>query len=229
MDNCVISFYACAAAVVSSRFSRSAVLFLLEKSSDTIARKKKEHKKAVHEINNDRTTGIQEICVNGQSVFQNVIGKRQQEKEQQSLLILIMQTDDIRHNIADDQIQQRNRHADRDEIGYNRTAVEKEGCQRAEPFSGSAHQVSGQHRDRRDIDIPVKGKTDQEDQRQMYEQRIAFIEQILPHHKVRQKLYCAQSKDRDDIRDLIVLKMDICQVERHHDTKEKDKAVIDKS
>ena len=26
-----------------------------------------------------------------------------------------------------------------------------------------------------------------------------------------------------------VLKMDICQVERHHDTKEKDKAVIDKS
>ena len=140
-----------------------------------------------------------------------------------------MQTDDIRRNIADDQIQQRNRHADRDEIGYNRTAVEKEGCQRAEPFSGSAHQVSGQHRDRRDIDIPVKGKTDQEDQRQMYEQRIAFIEQILPHHKVRQKLYCAQSKDRDDLRDLIVLKMDICQVERHHDTKEKDKAVIDKS
>ena len=65
-------------------------------------------------------------------------------------------------------------------------------------------------------------------ERQMYEQRIAFIEQILPHHKVRQKLYCAQSKDRDDIRDLIVLKMDICQVERHHDTKEKDKAVIDK-
>lgn len=41
MDNCVISFYACAAAVVSSRFSRSAVLFLLEKSSDTIARIKK--------------------------------------------------------------------------------------------------------------------------------------------------------------------------------------------
>ena len=41
MDNCVISFCACAAAVVSSRFSRSAVLFLLEKSSDTIARIKK--------------------------------------------------------------------------------------------------------------------------------------------------------------------------------------------
>lgn len=41
MDNCVISFYACAAAVVSSRFSRSAVLFLLEKSSDTIVRIKK--------------------------------------------------------------------------------------------------------------------------------------------------------------------------------------------
>ena len=224
MDNCVISFYACAAAVVSSRFSRSAVLFLLEKSSDTIARIKKKSTRKL-----SMNTGIQEICVNGQSVFQNVIGKRQQEKEQQSLLILIMQTDDIRRNIADDQIQQRNRHADRDEIGYNRTAVEKEGCQRAEPFSGSAHQVSGQHRDRRDIDIPVKGKTDQEDQRQMYEQRIAFIEQILPHHKVRQKLYCAQSKDRDDIRDLIVLKMDICQVERHHDTKEKDKAVIDKS
>lgn len=41
MDNCVISFCACAAAVVSSRFSRSAVLFLLEKSSDTIVRIKK--------------------------------------------------------------------------------------------------------------------------------------------------------------------------------------------
>lgn len=41
MDNCVISFCTCAAAVVSSRFSRSAVLFLLEKSSDTIARIKK--------------------------------------------------------------------------------------------------------------------------------------------------------------------------------------------
>lgn len=136
MDNCVISFYACAAAVVSSRFSRSAVLFLLEKSSDTIARKKKEHKKAVHEINNDRTTGIQEICVNGQSVFQNVIGKRQQEKEQQSLLILIMQTDDIRRNIADDQIQQRNRHADRDEIGYNRTAVEKKAASVPNHFLG---------------------------------------------------------------------------------------------
>ena len=41
MDNCVISFCACAPAVVSSRFSRSAVLFLLEKSSDTIVRIKK--------------------------------------------------------------------------------------------------------------------------------------------------------------------------------------------
>jgi uncharacterized repeat protein (TIGR02543 family) len=41
VDNCVISFCACAAAVVSSRFSRSAVLFLLEKSSDTIVRIKK--------------------------------------------------------------------------------------------------------------------------------------------------------------------------------------------
>ena len=75
----------------------------------------------------------------------------------------------------------------------------------------------------------MKGKAEQENQRQMYEQGIAFIEQIFPHNKVRQKLYRTQSENGGNVGYLIVLKMDICKVERHHNTEEKDKAVIDKS
>ena len=45
---------------------------------------------AVHKINGDSAAGIQQVCVDRERIFQNIVRQRKQEKQSQSGLIFLL-------------------------------------------------------------------------------------------------------------------------------------------
>ena len=93
----------------------------------------------------------------------------------------------------DDDQKQRNGDEDHSKIGGNRAVIKTERNQSAEPLARCAQQIGGEHCDEGKVKIPVQDKMDQENERQMDEQRVTPVDHCLSEKQIKKKLCAAKT------------------------------------
>ena len=94
--------------------------------------------------------------------------------------------------MGDDQ-KQRNGDEDHGKIGSNRAVIKTERNQSAEPLARCAKQIGRKHCNEGKVKISVQGKMDQENERQMDEERVTPVDHCLPEKQIKKKLCAAKT------------------------------------